>query len=104
MHSCIDVADSVHPGSVDTNIWSGAPLWAKPIIQLLLRPFFIDARKGASHVVDLAARADLEDVTGKYFEEDRMVQPSMLARDEALARRLWDVSAGMVGLAPGRPA
>ncbi len=25
-------SNSVHPGSVDTNIWTGTPLWAKPII------------------------------------------------------------------------
>ncbi len=91
-------SNSVHPGSVDTNIWSGAPLWAKPIIALLFRPSFISAEKGASYVVDLAARPDLADVTGKYFEEGRMVDPAPAARDEALARRLWDVSARMVGL------
>jgi NAD(P)-dependent dehydrogenase (short-subunit alcohol dehydrogenase family) len=91
-------SNSVHPGSVDTNIWSGAPLWAKPIINLLFRPFFITAEKGASYVVDLAARPDLADVSGKYFEEARMVDPAPAARDEALARRLWDVSAEMVGL------
>ena len=31
----------VHPGSVATNIWSGTPLWAKPIVALFLRPSFI---------------------------------------------------------------
>jgi NAD(P)-dependent dehydrogenase (short-subunit alcohol dehydrogenase family) len=91
-------SNSVHPGAVDTNIWSGAPLWAKPVINLLLRPSFITAEKGGSYVVDLAARPDLADVTGKYFEEGRMVDPAPAARDEALARRLWDVSAQMVGL------
>jgi hypothetical protein len=35
-------------------------------------------------------------VTGKYFEEGVMKEPAPLARDEALARRLWDVSASMV--------
>src|SRR4030095_1545616 len=34
-------SNSLHPGSVDTRIWSGAPLWAKPFIQIALRPFFI---------------------------------------------------------------
>jgi retinol dehydrogenase 14 len=91
-------SNSLHPGSVDTNIWSGAPFWAKPVIQVLLRPFFITAEKGASYVVDLAARADLADVRGKYFEEGKMVDPSPAGRDAALAKRLWDVSASMVGL------
>jgi retinol dehydrogenase 14 len=91
-------SNGVHPGTVDTNIWSGAPVWAKPFIQVLLRPFFISAGKGASYVVELVTRPDLSGVTGKYFEEGRMVDPAPLARDPVLAKRLWEVSASMVGL------
>ena len=92
-------SNSLHPGSVDTNIWSGAPLWAKPIIQVLLRPFFISAEKGGERIVQLAASPELEGVTGKYFEDGKVVDPAPLARDASLATRLWDVSARMVGLA-----
>ena len=42
-------SNSLHPGSVATNIWSGAPTWAKPLIQILYRPFFISAEKGRRH-------------------------------------------------------
>ena len=91
-------SNSLHPGSVATNIWSGAPLWAKPLIQILYRPFFISAAAGAATIVQLAASPDLEGVTGKYFEKGVAVAPAPLAQDEALAKRLWDVSAKMVGL------
>lgn len=91
-------SNSLHPGAVATNIWSGAPLWARPLIYLLFRPSFIPPEAGGSHIVHLAADPELEGVTGKYFEEGRMVEPAPLARDQALARRLWEVSAGMVGL------
>jgi NAD(P)-dependent dehydrogenase (short-subunit alcohol dehydrogenase family) len=93
-------SNSLHPGSVDTNIWSGAPLWAKPIIQLVFRPFFISAEQGGARIVQLAASPELEGVTGKYFEDGKAVEPAPSARDESLAKRLWDVSARMVGLAP----
>jgi len=93
-------SNSLHPGSVDTNIWSGAPLWAKPIIQVVFRPFFISAERGGARIVQLAASPDVEGVTGKYFEDGQVVEPAPLARDESLATRLWDVSARMVGLAP----
>ena len=91
-------SNSLHPGSVDTRIWSGAPVWAKPFIQILFRPFFISAEQGGSYIVMLVTRPELSTVTGQYFEKDQLSVPSPFARDEALARRLWDVSASMVGL------
>jgi retinol dehydrogenase-14 len=92
-------SNSLHPGSVATNIWSGAPLWAKPLIAVLFRPFFVTAEEGARIIVTLAADPTLEGVTGQYFEGGKAVDPAPLARDEALAKRLWDVSTRLVGLA-----
>jgi NAD(P)-dependent dehydrogenase (short-subunit alcohol dehydrogenase family) len=89
-------SNSLHPGNVATNIWSGAPLWTKPYIAIFLRPFFISPAEGAETIVQLAASPDLEGVTGQYFEERRAVDPAPLAQDVALARRLWDVSETMV--------
>jgi NAD(P)-dependent dehydrogenase (short-subunit alcohol dehydrogenase family) len=93
-------SNSLHPGSVATNIWSGAPTWAKPLIQILYRPFFLTAEEGGATLVQLAADPELEGVTGQYFEKGVAVPPAPLAQDEALARRLWDVSAAMTGLPP----
>jgi retinol dehydrogenase-14 len=91
-------SNSLHPGSVSTNIWSGAPAWAKPMIFLFMRPFFLSVEEGGARLVQLAAAPELERVTGKYFEKGAAVLPAPLARDEALARRLWEVSAQMLGL------
>jgi NAD(P)-dependent dehydrogenase (short-subunit alcohol dehydrogenase family) len=91
-------SNSLHPGSVATNIWSGAPLWAKPLIHLLFRPSFITPKEGAATVVKLATDPALEGVTGRYFENGVEVAPASLARDQALAGRLWTVSAQLVGL------
>jgi len=96
-------SNSLHPGSVATNIWSGAPLWARPVVNLFYRPFFISVEQGASYVVQLAADPALEGVSGAYFEKGRRVPTSALAQDDGLARRLWDVSAAMVGLPTSTP-
>jgi retinol dehydrogenase-14 len=96
-------SNSLHPGSVATNIWSGAPTWAKPLIAILYRPFFLTVEEGAATIVQLAAAPELEGVTGKYFEKGVAVPPAPLAQDEALAKRLWDVSAAMVGLPATSP-
>jgi NAD(P)-dependent dehydrogenase (short-subunit alcohol dehydrogenase family) len=91
-------SNCLHPGAVNTNIWSGAPTWAKPVIEVIRRPFFISAEKGGDRIVELVVDPALEGVTGKYFESGREIPPARLGQDEALARRLWDVSAGLVGL------
>ena len=88
-------SNSLHPGRVATNIWSGAPLWTKPYVHFFLRPTFITAETGAHTIVDLAVRPEFESTTGQYFEEGVAVMPSALAQDEGLARRLWDVSAAL---------
>ena len=75
-----------------------APLWAKPLIQLLFRLFFISAGQGGSYIVRPVAQPELSAVSGKYFDKADMTAPSVLATDEALARRLWDVSASKVKL------
>ncbi len=92
-------ANCVHPGAVATNIWSRAPWYARPLVAaakaLMLRP-----EQGAKVIVRLAADPGLEGRTGGYYEKDRVVQPSRLARDEAVARRLWEVSAALTHLSP----
>ncbi len=92
-------SNSLHPGAVNTNIWSRAPGWSKPILTVFAKPFFISPEKGGKTLVQLAASPELDGVTGKYFEKMKIVAPAPLALDEALAKRLWEVSEKMVGLA-----
>ena len=88
----------LHPGSVDTAIWSGAPGWSKPLIAVMRRLFFIPVEKGAQRIVDLVVDPALSETTGKYFEDGKLVDPARLARDDALGTRLWDVSERLTGL------
>jgi NAD(P)-dependent dehydrogenase (short-subunit alcohol dehydrogenase family) len=92
----------LHPGAVDTAIWSGAPGWTKPAIAVLRKLTFISAEEGARRVVHLAAGPDVSGITGEYFEEGRAVDPAPLARDDETARRLWQCSEALTGL--GRSA
>jgi retinol dehydrogenase-14 len=94
-------SNSLHPGVVATNIWSGAPNGAKQLIRFIARPFFLTPAQGAATIVQLAASPELEGVTGKYFEKGKPVTPAPLARDEGLGRRLWEVSLELVRPAPG---
>jgi retinol dehydrogenase-14 len=93
--------NALHPGAVDTAIWSGAPAWTKPIIAILRRFAFISAEEGGRRIVQLAVSPELSGTTGQYFENGRIIDPAPLARDDALARRLWQESERLTGLKPG---
>ena len=97
-------ANCVHPGAVATNIWTGAPWYARPLVAVAKR-FMLSPERGARPIVRLAASPELDGRTGGYFEKDRLVSPSRLAQDEALAKRLWEVSAELVSVSSrrGRP-
>lgn len=85
-------SNSVHPGRVATNIWSGAPTWAKPLIRFGLSRTFITVEEGAAPVIALASRPDLVAITGQYFDRHDAAAPSSLAQDLELAARLWQES------------
>jgi hypothetical protein len=61
----------------------------------------IDVEEGARTPVYLATSSEVEGVTGKYFYKCREVSSSEASHDEAVARRLWQVSAEMTGLSGG---
>jgi len=88
----------LHPGAVATNIWSGAPWWAKPVLSVA-KLFMVTPEKGGDRIVWLATSPDVEGRTGGYYERDALVRPSRLASDDAVASRLWEESRKLVKLA-----
>src|SRR5437868_11209789 len=49
----------LHPGAVDTAIWSGAPAWARPLIAIIGKFAFISAEEGARRIVHLVVSPEL---------------------------------------------
>ena len=92
-------ANCLHPGAVATNIWSHAPGYVRFVLPVA-KLFMLSAEKGADTIVYLAANPEVEGLTGGYYERNRKVTPSPLARDHAIPKRLWDRSAALVGLPP----
>jgi NAD(P)-dependent dehydrogenase (short-subunit alcohol dehydrogenase family) len=93
--------NAVHPGTVATNIWSSAPRWTRPLLALA-RMFMRSPAQGGQRIVYLASSPEVQTTTGSYFENDQVKRPSQLARDDALAARLWSESARLVGLPVSR--
>jgi len=59
----------------------------------------LSPEKGADTVVYLASSPDVVNTAGQYFVKRKAVPPSREASDDVSARKLWDVSAKLAGLA-----
>lgn len=92
---------SLHPGTVRSGFGrDGDGHWLLRLGVRVAAPLFVDAERGASTSVHAAASPAMAGVTGAYLSRRRVVTPSAAARDDTLARGLWDRSAGLVGVAP----
>jgi NAD(P)-dependent dehydrogenase (short-subunit alcohol dehydrogenase family) len=88
-------SNSLHPGVVATGFGRNDPGWMKVLVTVG-RPFLASPEKGARTSIHVAASPDLAGVTGRYFKDRRPVAPAPFARDEAVQRRLWELSERLV--------
>jgi retinol dehydrogenase 14 len=90
--------NALHPGGVATNIWDRAPGWSKPLLSVLKKIALITPAQGGQTLTYLATSPEVEGKTGLYFEKNKPRGCAPLARDEALAQKLWAKSAELVKL------
>lgn len=93
--------NALHPGMVATDIWDRAPWFARPVLALVKRFKMITPEEGGRRISYLATAPELAGTTGQYFEDNKIREPSALALDDALARRLRKESDRLVGLDGG---
>ncbi|WP_129114785.1 hypothetical protein [Halegenticoccus tardaugens] len=97
-------ANAVDPGFVPSTALSrGASLRSRLTLRLFARlplPFTKSVEEGARTVIRAATDPELEDVTGAYFSDGEPTRSAPESYDERIRRRLWDVSAGLVGVSP----
>lgn len=79
---------SLHPGVVGTNVWRTLP---GPLARVA-KWFMLSEEQGAATTLHCAISADAGRETGLYYDKCRAVEPSKVAQDAALARRLWEES------------
>ncbi len=87
----------LHPGVVSTDIAEkngNKKLWA--IMWKVFSPFMLSATKGAKTSIYLATSKEVLKTNGLYFDKQKAVEPSALAKDAALAKQLWEVSEELV--------
>ncbi len=95
-------ANCAHPGLVRTRFGRETRLPMRAAVTLA-RPFMLSPRRGARTIVYLATSPQVAGATGGYYVKSRRREPSPAARDDAAARRLWQLSQELTGLTPARP-
>ncbi len=96
-------ANCAHPGVVRTGFGREGSLLLRFGVTLG-RPFMLSPQRGADTIVYLASSPEVAGETGGYYVRRQRREPSPAARDDAAARRLWQLSEELTGLAPARPA
>src|ERR1700760_4034768 len=90
-------ANCFHPGVVRTGFAKyESGIWKA--LATLGAPFFRSPERGARSLVWLALSDDAAALTGEYIMDEKVVAPSAQARDDNLARSLWERSAELVSL------
>ena len=90
-------ANCLHPGFVASRFGDdnrGLFRWG---IGLAKRLTAISETQGAETIVYLASDPAVAGTTGVYFAGARPATPSAVAQDDEVARRLWEISAKIVG-------
>ena len=91
-------ANAVHPGMVRTSFGAEDPGRTQRLLVPLIRPFMKSPVRGAATSIHAASAPELERVTGRYLASSRPKKSSERSYDEAVAARLWRVSADSVDL------
>jgi NAD(P)-dependent dehydrogenase (short-subunit alcohol dehydrogenase family) len=91
-------ANALHPGVVRTSFGAEDPGGVQRLFVPFMRPFMKAPARGAATSILVATAPDLKQVTGRYFVNGKPKRSSKRSYNEAVAARLWEVSADLVGL------
>jgi NAD(P)-dependent dehydrogenase (short-subunit alcohol dehydrogenase family) len=91
-------ANALHPGVIGTNLGRHMNPLLGSALGVLMKPFGKSIAQGAATSCYVAVRPEVTGITGQYFADCAVREPSRLARDEALGERLWEVSEQLTGL------
>ncbi|XP_022000313.1 short-chain dehydrogenase TIC 32, chloroplastic isoform X3 [Helianthus annuus] len=89
-------ANSLHPGFIDTELFRGHNIFSSMYsyaVVWLITPGVFD--QGAATTCYLALNPQVKGVTGEYFVDSNFAKPSLRAKDQELAKELWEFSMGL---------
>ena len=90
-------SNALHPGAVASNFGASGS-WLFKYGTKLVKPFLLSPANGARTSIFLASAPEVADTTGEYFVRCKVATPSKKARDDASARKLWELSEQLCGV------
>ncbi len=90
-------ANCLHPGFVASRFGQNNGWLFSTVLKGAMRLSAIDVEAGARTSVHVATSAEVEGVSGRYFDKSREATSSLASRDEETGRRLWEMSEELTG-------
>jgi retinol dehydrogenase 13 len=91
--------NAMHPGDVRTGIGSNNGLAYRAFKRVFIWPILKDPAISGEALYYLAAAPEMDGVSGRFFHLTIEEKPAAHALDRELARRAWDASLALAGLA-----
>uniref|UniRef100_A0A3Q3G322 Dehydrogenase/reductase (SDR family) member 13a, tandem duplicate 1 n=2 Tax=Labrus bergylta TaxID=56723 RepID=A0A3Q3G322_9LABR len=88
---------SLHPGIIKTEIARNTGFLWKLVVTPIFAPFLVDAESGAQTTLHCALEPGIEHLSGHYFSSCAPLT-NLKARDDATAKKLWELSESFCGL------
>lgn len=85
-------ANSLHPGAIISTNLMRHHGFINSIGNMVGKYFLKDIPQGAATTCYVALHPQVKGVAGEYFSDSNIANPSSKAKDENLAKRLWDFS------------
>lgn len=99
LQGCDVTCYSLHPGAIKTEIGRYGGFWWKLFWKPLVWLFFVDVVSGAQTTLHCALEPGIEHLSGHYFAQCApLINIEPKARDDAVAKKLWELSESFCGL------
>jgi NAD(P)-dependent dehydrogenase (short-subunit alcohol dehydrogenase family) len=93
-------ANAIHPGVIGTNLTRSMNPLVNVVFAIASPIALKDVPQGAATEVYVATNPQVADVSGEYFKDSNVAEPRRDATDDALAKKLWEVSEKIVADLP----
>uniref|UniRef100_A0A8C7WX91 Dehydrogenase/reductase (SDR family) member 13b.1 n=1 Tax=Oryzias sinensis TaxID=183150 RepID=A0A8C7WX91_9TELE len=90
---------SLHPGAISTDLKRNAGSILQFSLTFVSVFFFKDAEQGSQTTLHCALQEGIEHLSGRYFSNCTVRDVFARAKDDATAKKLWELSERMSGLA-----